>query len=40
MGNPSKTSLVADDSASPLFLQPETDGHAELRSACRDLSLA
>lgn len=40
MGASSKTSMVADDSASPIFLQPETDGHAELRSACQHLSLA
>ena len=30
MGRAGKTSMVADDSAAPLFLQPETDCHAEL----------
>lgn len=33
-------SLVANDPASPLFLQPEADGHDELRSLGRYLSYA
>lgn len=31
-------SMVADDPASPLFLQPEADSHAELRSVSGNLS--